>query len=458
MVSTFKWFSSVFEGKVNIGSLVAFRIMFGFLSAIELVRYVFLGWVDKYFSPDQLHFNYVGFSWVVPPPGLGMHLIFLVAAACAIGIACGWCYRITSVLFSLLFSYIFLIDKANYQNHFYLILLLSLVLILMPAHAAFSYDAKHRPIIATDHAPKWCLWILRFQFAIIFLFTAIARVDIHWAVYGGEAPSWFNQFIDSLKPTISMLGDDDVLDSVYWGLIALDLATFIGLMWRVTRIYTVLFIIGTNLARATYFDLGVQPWLLIASSLLFLRPEWPHFYRRLWPAYDDRILPQILNHKPVYRNFIATVAILAYVGFQLTLPLRHLAYPTELDWSQESSRFSWGIRPKNRFGDVKIYVASSIYQKKTRINLRHYLSEHQIRTMRVWPDLVHDFAFVLRRYYKKQGHQSISVYASVSYSIDGQNFQLLTNPDVNLLAYPRSFLSQQPWMVKTPILLQKKSG
>ena len=48
-------------------------------------------------------------------------------------------------LFAVGYTYFFLIDQAQYQNHYYLICLVSTLMILVPAHRALSLDAQRWP-------------------------------------------------------------------------------------------------------------------------------------------------------------------------------------------------------------------------------------------------------------------------------------------------------------------------
>ena len=50
---------------------------------------------------------------------------FSALAILGLCIAAGCCYRVACVLFALGFTYVFLLDATNYQNHYYLIILLS---------------------------------------------------------------------------------------------------------------------------------------------------------------------------------------------------------------------------------------------------------------------------------------------------------------------------------------------
>jgi hypothetical protein len=57
------------------------------------------------------------------------------------------------VAFFLGFTYIELIDKTNYLNHYYFITLVSFLMALLPAGRYFSVDAWRRPAIRRTTCP-----------------------------------------------------------------------------------------------------------------------------------------------------------------------------------------------------------------------------------------------------------------------------------------------------------------
>src|SRR5262245_9718547 len=102
---------------VDIASLIVFRIGFGGLMVWWAWDYLATGRVRFYYIEPRFHFTYYPFDWIRPWPGPGMYLHFLALLILGLGIACGCCYRLASLIFALGFTYFFLIDATNYQNH-----------------------------------------------------------------------------------------------------------------------------------------------------------------------------------------------------------------------------------------------------------------------------------------------------------------------------------------------------
>ena len=121
--------------------MVAFRVAFGALMTIAVVRYFAHGWIDQMFVAPRFFFSYEGLEWVRPWPAPWMHVHFAVLGVLAVSIALGSCYRLSTALFCLGFTYAHLIDKTNYLNHYHLITVVSLLLVFLPLHRAVSLDA-----------------------------------------------------------------------------------------------------------------------------------------------------------------------------------------------------------------------------------------------------------------------------------------------------------------------------
>src|SRR5207342_1729744 len=75
---------------------------------------------------------------------------------------------------------VFLLEEARYLNHFYLLCLISFLLVFLPAHRAFSVDAQLKPKLRSRVAPAWTLWLMRFQVGVVYFFGGIAKLNGDW--------------------------------------------------------------------------------------------------------------------------------------------------------------------------------------------------------------------------------------------------------------------------------------
>ena len=107
-----------------------------------------------YVEPEH-HFTYLGFGWLRPWPGWGMHAHFMALGMLSLGIAAGYRPRLCAALFCIGFTYVELLDRTTYLNHYYLMSLVSLLLAVLPS--------------SRDAAPRWTIWVLRAQVGIVYL-------------------------------------------------------------------------------------------------------------------------------------------------------------------------------------------------------------------------------------------------------------------------------------------------
>ena len=442
---------------VDIASIVYFRIAFGAIMLWEVWRYYKYGWIKSYYIDPVMHFTYYGFDWVRPWPGQGMYLHFLVLGALAICILLGLWYRISTALFFLGFTYVFLLDQANYLNHFYLICLISLLMVFVPAHRACSLDALRRPEIHSDTAPAWTLWLLRFQIGIPYFYGGLAKLDGDW-LRGEPLSSWLAAKTDF--PIIGPLFTERWMVYLFgYGGLLLDLLVIPLLLWRRTRPFAFAAAVLFHLLNAMLFQIGIFPWFMIAATALFFPPDWPRLGGRWRPVKSPRTISRkgATAAKGVPRPAIAvaplrpdqrlTLALLGiYMTVQLLVPLRHFLYPGYVGWTEEGHLFAWHMMLRSKRGKAEFFATDPVSGRSAKINPQYLLTPRQLRKFSRWPDMVLQFSHYIANELRKQGYPQVEVRARVVASLNGRRPQLLIDPTVNLAAQSRT-LMPTPWIV-----------
>ena len=109
-------------------TLAFFRLAFGFMMLFSLIRFACYNWIEAFYITPEFHFTYYGFQWI-KPLGNYTYLLFLLCGSSAFFVAIGYKYRISIITFFLSFTYIELMDKTTYLNHYYFITIISFVII-----------------------------------------------------------------------------------------------------------------------------------------------------------------------------------------------------------------------------------------------------------------------------------------------------------------------------------------
>ncbi|MBK8027423.1 MAG: HTTM domain-containing protein [Chloroflexi bacterium] len=419
---------------VDIASLAAFRVLFGTIMLWEVWRYVDLGRIERYYVEPRFFFTYPGFDWVRPWPDGGMVLHFMVLGALAICIALGLWYRASAALFFLGFTYIFLLDQAQYLNHFYLISLISFLLIWAPAHRAWSLDAWRRPALRAQTAPAWTLGILRAQIAIVYVFGGIAKLNGDW-LRGEPMRLWLAERTDF--PIIGALFTEEWMVYLFsYGGLLLDLLIVPLLLWRPTRLVAMLIGLVFHLTNSQLFNIGIFPWFMIAANLLFLPSDWPRRVLRLPPV--ARRAGSEMPLSPRRRLILAALGV--YAAVQILLPLRHFLYPGDVNWTEEGHLFSWHMRLRDKRGFAQFFVTNPQSGVTWEIQPLDYLTERQVDQMVTQPDMILQFSHFLAEELRRQGHDRIEVRVWSMISLNGRRSQPLIDFNVDLAQQPRTLL------------------
>lgn len=438
---------------VDIASLVFFRIAFGGLMAWEVVRYLSFGWVRRYYMEPTFNFTYYGFDWVQPWPGDLMIAHFVVLGALSVLIILGLWYRVATTLFFLGFTYVFLLDQARYLNHFYLIILISFLMIFVPAHRAFSVDARRRPDIRSSTTPAWGLWILRLQVGIVYFFSGVAKLNADW-LQGEPLRGWLAARTDF--PIIGGLFDEVWLVYLFaYASLLLDLFAFPLLLWRRTRLLTFGALVVFHLMNAGLFSIGIFPWLAIAATTLFFEPGWPRRLldkRRDRRAMSARGRPQARARAVTDRKAPATrratlVLLGVYVTIQVLVPLRHFVYPGEVSWTEEGHRFSWHMMLRHKDGQARFFVTAPDSDQTFEVDPTLYLADWQYDPPLVdRPYLILQFAHHLADLFSPPEGPRVEVRAHVMVSLNSRPHQALIDPRVDLARIEPS-LPPADWIV-----------
>lgn len=413
---------------VPIDSLVVFRIWFGAMMALDAVWHLHYGWVEKGYIQPRFLFKFHFFEWVQPWPGQGMYLHFAALAFFAACIALGFFYRVTTLLFAVGSTYVFLLDKALYLNHTYLICLLSWILVFVPCHRSFSLDILRRPERRSATVPAWCVWLVQFQIGIPYFFGGIAKLDIDWLTC--DTVNCF--FIRESRQQMfgPLLTSPFVIGLVTYGGLLFDLLVVPLLLWKRTRIPTFVIAVLFHLTNLKLFNIGIFPWLMIGATTVFFPRDWPRRLLRLGTSEQDTTsLPDPLSRK----KKITLVVAALYFLIQVVLPFQQFLYPGNPNWTDEGQSFSWRMMLRRKLAEAKFVAVDKRTGHRGFVPCEDYLTSRQIHTMSGSPDLLLQFShFLESTLTRERGIEDIAIHAYVLCSLNGRQPQLLIDPEVDL--------------------------
>jgi len=412
---------------VDIASLAAFRVLFGLVMAGAVARFWLKGWVFTFLVAPEVHFTFARCSFVRawPSPWLELHFAGLFLAA--LGVAFGCAYRFSAIAFFLGFTYVELVEKSLYLNHYYLASLLAGLLCLLPAGRAFSIDAWRRPDRALVTVPAWALGALRTQVGLVYVYAGIAKLNRDWLCEGQPLRLWLGAH-DGLPLIGPWLATREAALAASWFATAFALGIVPLFVMRRTRPLACLLVAGFHGLTGALFPIGIFPWLMSAAATVLLAPSWP---RRALERFERWRRPGV-PAAATWRAPRWLPALLGtHLGLQLVLPLRQQFACAPSAWTLEGFNFSWNVMVAEKAGAVSFRARDRRTGATVRVEPRDFLAHFQEVALAQDPDLVHQAALLVAERFRRQGRE-VAVYADAVASLNGRPSRRLIDPDVDL--------------------------
>ena len=402
-----------------------------------MLRFQYYGWIEKLYIEPKFFFKYLGFEWVTP---LGEYTygLFIVCGLAAFCVMLGWQYRIAIITFFLSFTYIELMDKTNYLNHYYFVSCISFILCFLPANATLSIDAARNKL--SPNIPKWNLDAIKFMVCIVWFYAGLAKLNSDWLLEAQPLKIWLTAKYDI--PILGSLLQKEIFHYLFsWGGAIYDLSIPFLLLHPVTRPFAFVAVIVFHVLTWILFPIGIFPWVMIASALIF---------------FDGSTFRKILNqpspnpvNEPMESTLMSKMALAvlsAFFVFQLLFPFRHLLYKGELFWTEEGYRFSWRVMLMEKAGYANFKVVDPDSGKRFYVQNGNFLNPLQEKQMATQPDFILQYAHYLERFYKRTGIRDPEIYVESYVALNGRSSQPYIDPDVDLTTIKNS------WKPKTFIL------
>lgn len=436
---------------VDGASVAWFRMAFGAIMFVYVLKSLVTGAVTQMYVLPRFHFHYYGFSWVKALPGIGMYVVFLALGLLALLIMLGVMYRVSTIAFAITFTYIFLVDRTYYQNHYYLVCLLSWMLVLIPAARAFSFDSLNATPGSRATIPAWTLWLVRFHIGLPYFMGGIAKLDGDW-LYGQPMRMMLSG--KTWMPVIGPYVAEDWMVSLFvWGGLLFDLLVVPALLWRRTRPLAFAVAVGFHLTNATMFTIGIFPWLMIAATLVFFNPEWP---RRIFMG---RKLAQTSTHgRPTWsgldsRQQAIVFCFAAYICFHAIWPMRYLAMPGNPSWTERGHFFAWHMLLRGKKTGLRMFEVDQS-GKASIVNLKEHVAIHQMPKLGRDPENIRQMATYLAGQRERELGHPVEIRTFALVSMNGRKPELMIDPQVDLGSQPAS-LSQPSWIMPLTQPLQR---
>lgn len=427
--------------QVDNSPLIFFRIIFGLLICLEAWGAIATGWVKKAFITPNYTFPFIDFDWLQPLQGDGMYYYYVVMGTFGFMVMLGWRYRFSMTMYAIMWAGVYLMQKTHYNNHYYLLMLLNFLMIVVPAHRYYSLDVKRDPSLKSNICPRWCLFIFAITMSIIYFYASVAKMNLDWIqgkpisiMFDGKSHFWL------IGP---LLAQTWFKFTVAWLGIGFDFFLGTALLWKKTRKYAFVGSVVFHLFNSAVFHVGIFPYLGIAIGVFYFDSE---VIRALFFKSKPALISD--NHVNVdYRSIWKTYLICFLLSLHILLPLRHWLYPGNVHFTEEGHRLSWHMMLRVKTGYVNLKVTDNDTGKEWVINPKSYLTTKQSGAVAKKPDMLWQFVQIVIDDLAQKGHSNISIYADGMVSLNGSKLKRLYNPDYDLASLEWSRFKHADWLM-----------
>lgn len=425
-----KQFLKIIDGT----SIALFRIGFGLFMLWEVGYLISIDFIEVFIVTPQAHFPYLYLEFLSPAPSWILYIILYGLLLCASLITIGRFYRIAIIGFFLGFSYLFLLDKAYYNNHLYLVCLVSFLLIFIPADNRLSLRSKkwgHLQPTMLVH-----IIVLRLQLALVYFFGGVAKLNYDWIFSKEPARSMLEQKASLNSLFADFLTSDLVVNFVVYGGVIFDVV--IGFLLFVPRVrkWAIIAAFAFHLMNAFIFDdINIFPYFMILSLVLFLNTAEVEAY------FDTKIAKTSVPSKIIEDNgklsYPISILLVLFFSVQFLLPFRHFQYAGNTEWTGHGQRFAWRMKIQYRKIE-KLDFKLKDYDKKViyPTDFRSYgLNKDQINLISKDPYAAIQYARFLKDHAReRKSIPNSEVVATILVSLNGRKPHQMFEPTLDLSA------------------------
>ncbi len=421
---------------VNNSRLIAFRVLFGMVMAMECIGSIANGEVNRRFIQTHYNFTFIGFDWLNALHGKMMYAYFGVMVLVAILVSIGLFYRVASVILAIMWSAVYLADKSQYNNHYYLFLLLCWLMIFVPANKRFSLDIYLKGEKPANECNAWHINIFIFQIVVVYLFAAIAKMNNDW-LHAIPVRTWLYH-----KTGLPLIGHYLRNPIVPWiiayGGLLFDLMIVPAMLFSKTRWAAFGIAICFHAFNSYVFDIGMFPLMALVLFVFFFSNN---FIERFVPRINctsNQIAPNVFLLKKIF--------VCLYIFIQIGLPLRHLFIKGNVTWTEEGHRLSWRMMLRSKSGISHFKIVNHANDSTWYIQPSMVFDSSHLMEIAVLPDVTWQAAQYLKFDYQKK-QMNVAVFAINYVRLNHRDPTLFIDTTVDLGIVKWSCFTHNEWIL-----------
>ena len=474
--------------EVNASSLGILRLLFGFILLEDFVN--FHSYFYSYLEPSEFYNTYEFFHWVKMMPKYLLDIFFYGAITSCLLFALGIHYRLNACITFFSWTYIFLVDKGHYNNHFYLV---TIILFLFCIVGGDRWGALSKNKKTT--VPYWHVLIFRWQIAIVYFYGGIAKIHGDW-MNGFPMRYWLEAISNKYPEFIQPIFHTNWMALAFsWSGLVFDLFVPFLLLSKKWRYWTIFPVVAFHTINDFTWEIGDFPTIMLASTPIFFASNWADVFYKKYAAnkllisailggailaiihgyfiqedlfkstnfYIKLCSYPILLYLFLSRNKEKDTAIdlepvflkqkksslfllIAWFSFQLLFPFRHWLYQGHPSWTGEGHLFAWRMMLVDSVDAWRMKVIVPETGEELPIALNQYVNYRQYRKMRRTPKSFLRFAHHIKEKVEANGVKNPIIKMEIWKSVNNRAPRLLNDTTLNYATVPYMDMTPVTWM------------
>ncbi len=176
----------------SIAPLLWLRTGYGLISIFSLLG--ILSGRNSYLM-RKVAFHYSGWEYWSTTASVPFFLWAAAGCAAAVMVIVGLHYRVAALVLFVVHLRLFVLEKCHYLNHDYLMCWIAALMVLVPAHAAFSEDATAGRIVRRTRVPAIHADMFRLLLCLVYWYSGISKLNSSW-LSGQQCRYWLTGYLE----------------------------------------------------------------------------------------------------------------------------------------------------------------------------------------------------------------------------------------------------------------------
>lgn len=410
-------------------SIIVFRIVFAFILLIQTYYFISTGFIEQNIIKPLILFPFI--NGLTPPPKLVLIIIGYVMLISNVGMMVNKTARISTLIFLFCFTYFWLLDKGYFNNHYYFISIICFLLFLVNKKSSFNEQ-----VIVS----RMSLFSLQAMIFLVYFISGINKLNPYW-LFDLQPMKHILEVKYQITNNPLFMKKWIIIFMTYSGLL-FDLTIGFFLFFKKTRVLGFILVLGFNIINFYLFrdigEIGVFPFLMISTLLLFISPEQLNLLFKLKKP-EKYLIPN---------SHFFNKSILLFLIIQAIIPFRHVFFKGNVDYTGVGQRFSWRMKIMYKESTIDYFIVDKLTTQKFNVDISKMLTPIQYNNLKYYPDLIIPLALKIKfEAIHKFNIKYPKITCKYETSFMGRKQQLLFSPKLDLSKIPKNQLSHK-WIWK----------